>query len=131
MRRRVAACFVTVDVATSGIAGYYTLAACQMQLADIADDLRRKLPRYPTIPAALLGRLAVDHRWQGQGIGGILIADAARRAIRAEITAHMMVVQAKSDAAANFYRNHGFRPGPQKPLQLYAPLASLTAVPDR
>lgn len=116
-----------VEASSGRIVGYYTLAACHLQLADIDEELKRKLPRYPTVPAVLLGRLAVDLQARGQGIGGVLIADAAARALRSEIAAHMMVVHAKSEVAAAFYRHHGFRTDPQEPLRLYAPLASLTA----
>jgi GNAT superfamily N-acetyltransferase len=125
MKRRVAACFLALDRATGGIAGYYTLAACHVRLDDVPPDWQRKLPRYPAVPAVRLGRLAIDRRYRGLKLGAALLADAAARALRSEIAAHMMVVEAKDEDAAAFYAHHGFRPDPQDPLRLYAPLASL------
>ena len=125
MKRRVAACFLTIDAATGAIAGYYTLSACHVQLADLATDWQKKLPRYPVVPSARLGRLAIDVKYQGRKLGAALLANAVARAIRSDIAAHMMVVEAKNDSAAAFYMHHGFRRDPHDPLRLYAPLATL------
>lgn len=124
VRRRVAACFVAVT-AESQIAGYYTLASASLWLADLPPSTARKLPRYPTVPAVRMGRLAVDHRFQGQGLGGALLADALARAARAEIAAHALTVDAKDEAAAAFYRHHGFLALPETPLTLFLPLATV------
>lgn len=58
------------------IRGYYTLSAYSVRLTDLPTSLTRKLPRYPDVPAALLGRLAVDMGCQGQGLGEDLMLDA-------------------------------------------------------
>jgi len=122
VRRRIAACFVAI--AEDGrIAGYYTLASASVLLADLPDGVSKKLPRYPTIPAARLGRLAVDHTCQGQGLGGALLADALDRAIRSEVASYAMVVDAKDEAATAFYRHHGFIEFPGSPCKLFLPLA--------
>lgn len=125
MRRLVAACFLALDSGTGHIAGYYTLAACHVRLEDLAPDWQRRLPRYAAVPAVRLGRLAIDRRYQGLGLGAALLGDAVARALRSEIAAHMMVVEAKDDRAAAFWRHHGFRPDPQEALRLCAPLVSL------
>lgn len=125
MKRRVAACFVAVESATGTVAGYYTLSACHIHLQDLSDDWQRKLPRYPYVPAVRLGRLAIDTRFQGRKLGAALLANAAARALRSDIAAHMLVVDAKDDRAAAFYLHHGFCPDPAEPLRLYAPLAVL------
>jgi GNAT superfamily N-acetyltransferase len=125
MKRRVAACFLAIDTATGHIAGYYTLAACHVRLGDVPPDWQRRLPRYRAVPAVRLGRLAIDRHHQGLKLGAALLSDAAARALRSEIAAQMMVVEAKDDPAAAFYRHHGFRPDPGEPLRLYAPLTSL------
>lgn len=125
MKRQVAACFLALDTSTGRIAGYYTLAACHVRLQDLSPDWQRRLPRYPAVPAVRLGRLAIDQRYQGMKLGAALLGNAAARALRAEIAAHLMVVEAKDDRAAAFYRHHGFRPDPQDPHRLCAPLASL------
>jgi GNAT superfamily N-acetyltransferase len=127
MKRRIAACFVAVEAASGTIAGFYTLSACHIGLSGLDADWQRKLPRYPTVPAVRLGRLAIDTRFQGQKLGAALLANAVARAIRSDIAAHMMMVDAKDAKAAAFYLHHGFRPDPVEPLRLYAPLARLAA----
>jgi len=107
IRRRVAACFVALTDDLQ-IAGYYTLAAASVPLLDLPDALRRKLPRYPSIPAVRMGRLAVDAAHRGKGLGAALLIDALRRAAAAEIPAVALLVDAKDDQAAEFYRHHGF-----------------------
>lgn len=107
MRRRVASCFVAVDDAGE-VAGYYTLAATSLVLDQLSDERAKRLPRYPAIPAVLLGRLAVAQTHQGQRLGGALVADALLRATRSEVMAYAMVVDAKNDSAACFYAHLGF-----------------------
>ncbi len=124
IRRRVAACFVALSD-PSRIAGYYTLASASLLLADLPASIRKKLPRYPTVPAVRMGRLAVDQAYQGQGLGGALLADALDRAARAEIAAYALLVDAKDEAAAAFYRHHGFIALPDSPLSLFLPLATV------
>jgi GNAT superfamily N-acetyltransferase len=123
-RRRVAACFVALD-ATQRIAGYYTLASASVLLNALPASVGKKLPRYPTIPAIRMGRLAVDQAFQGQGLGGALLADALDRAVRAEIAAYALIVDAKDKPAAAFYLHHGFLALPQAPLTLFLPLATV------
>ena len=119
IRRRVAACFVALTD-EQRIAGYYTLASASLLLADIG----KKLPRYPTVPAVRMGRLAVDQAFRAQGLGGALLADALTRAACSEIAAHALMVDAKDEAAAAFYRHHGFIALPDSALSLFLPLAT-------
>ena len=124
VRRRVTACFVALSK-DGRIAGYYTLASASVFLGDLPPKLIKKLPRYPSIPAVRMGRLAVDQAFKGQGLGGALLADALTRVIRSEIAAYALVVDAKDDTAANFYRHHGFLETPSEPLTLFLPLATV------
>lgn len=124
IRRRVAACFVALTD-SDRIAGYYTLASASLLLADLPAATAKKLPRYPTVPAVRLGRLAVDQAFKGQGLGGALLADALLRAARSEIAAHALMVDAKDAAAAAFYRHHGFIALPDAPLMLFLPLGTV------
>ncbi|MDP2221614.1 MAG: GNAT family N-acetyltransferase [Hydrogenophaga sp.] len=124
IRRRVAACFVALADGQR-IAGYYTLASASLLLADLPASSGQKLPRYPTVPAVRMGRLAVDQAFKGQGLGGALLADALDRAARSEMAAFAMVVDAKDEAAAAFYQHHGFIPLPDSPLTLFLPLATV------
>ena len=120
IRRRIAACFVALD--GECIAGYYTLAAASVPLVGLPDDLRRKLPRYGMVPAFLMGRLAVDEAFKGRGLGGALLVNALRRAIRSEIPAAVLLVDAKDEQAAAFYRHHGFIALADAPRTLFLPL---------
>jgi ribosomal protein S18 acetylase RimI-like enzyme len=122
VRRRMTACFVALADGNH-IAGYYTLASASLLLADLPDSIGKKLPRYPTIPAVRMGRLAVDQAYKGQGLGGALLADALDRVTRSEVAAHALMVDAKNETAAAFYRYHGFVPLPDSPLTLFLPLA--------
>ena len=124
MRRRVAACFVAL-ADEQRIAGYYTLASASLLLADLPPTIGKKLPRYPTVPAVRMGRLAVDQAFKGQGLGGALLADALARAAGSQIAAFALMVDAKDVAAAAFYRHHGFIALPSSPLPLFLPLATL------
>ena len=110
VRRRLSACCVAVDVASGRLAGYYTLAAGGVPITDLPPALARRLPRYPSVPVARLGRLAVDQAFRGQGLSGALLADAAVRAARAEVAVFALVVAAKDDAAVAFCQHHGFAP---------------------
>lgn len=125
VRRRMTACFIAINRATDIIAGYYTLSAADIPATDVPEELTRRLPRYPTIPAARLGRLAVDERFRGAGLGGALLSDAIERAGRTEIAVHAMVVEAKDENAAAFYRHHGFATYGSAPRMLIAPLHTL------
>jgi GNAT superfamily N-acetyltransferase len=83
----------------------------------------RRLPRYPSVPAGLIGRLAVDQRFHGRGVGSVLIVDAVARAMRADSAIYALVVDAKDDLARRFYIHHGFRPFLSRPTTLFLPLA--------
>ncbi|MDL2274687.1 GNAT family N-acetyltransferase [Desulfosarcina sp. OttesenSCG-928-G10] len=121
VRRRVAACFVALTEAHR-IAGYYTLSSASVPLSGLPAVTARKLPRYPSIPAVRLGRLAVDQTFNGQGLGGALLADAVERTMRAEIASFALIVDAKDESAAGFYLHHGFMALPDSPLMLFRPL---------
>jgi GNAT superfamily N-acetyltransferase len=99
IKRRIASCFVAVSVRTGEIAGYYTLAAAGIALSAPAPEIVRKLPRYPVVPAVLLGRLAVADNYRGKGLGGVLLANAALRTARAELGVFAMLADAKDEAA--------------------------------
>jgi ribosomal protein S18 acetylase RimI-like enzyme len=124
VRRRVAACFVALADGQR-IAGYYTLASASLLLADLPASIGKKLPRYPTVPAVRMGRLAVDQDFKGKGLGGALLADALDRAARSEIAAYALMVDAKDEDATAFYRHHGFIALPDSPHAMFLPLATV------
>lgn len=122
VKRRVSACYVACEVTSGKVAGFYTLAAGSVPLNDLPPALIKRLPRYPSVPAARVGRLAIDKAFQGQKLGGALLADAAVRAARSEAAIFALIVDAKDDGAAAFYRHHGFEPIGGNGLQLIFPL---------
>ena len=124
IRRRVAACFVALEE-RGRVIGYYTLASASVPLTSLPPESRKKLPRYPAVPTVRMGRLAVDQAFQGIGLGGALLADAIDRTMRAEIASYALIVDAKNDNAAAFYRHHGFMSLPDTPLMLFLPFASI------
>ncbi len=124
IKRRVTACFTALDT-TGRVAGYYTLASASILLTDLAENLAKKLPRYPNVPAVRMGRLAVDQNFKGKGLGAALFADALRRPMTTEIAAYAFVVDAKDESAAEFYAHHGFLATAENPLFLYLPLATV------
>ena len=121
IKRRVASCFVALSQYDE-IAGFYTLAACSVLLDELPEANQKKLPRYPSVPTVLLGRLAVDKKHTGKGLGSVLLADALLRCGRAEIAAYALLVDAKDDAAVAFYRHFGFIPLSQQTHKLFYPL---------
>lgn len=122
VRRRVAACYVAIETATGKVAGYYTLSASSIPLIEMPDPIIKRLPRYPSVPVARLGRLAVDRSYQGRKLGGALLWDAITRASRSEVAVFALAVDAKDDQAENFYRHHGFVSFGSAPKQLLLPL---------
>lgn len=123
--RRAAMCYVAHEPESNRIAGYYTLSAGDMALKDIPEDVARRLPRYPVIPIALVGRLAIDKEYQGQRLGAALLWDAADRALRTEMGVFALAVDAKNEQAVAFYQHFGFLTFESKPLQLFLPLATI------
>jgi len=126
IRKHVAAVFVlTPDGET--VAGFYTLSAHVVNLGDLPETTARKLPRYPNLPATLLGRLAVSIQFRGQGIGQLLLLDALRRtlATSAEVASVAVVVDAKNEASRSFFLHHDFVPLPSNPNRLFYPVASI------
>jgi GNAT superfamily N-acetyltransferase len=126
-RRNVAAPFVLV-LSDGTVAGYYTLSSTAVGLTELPVETTRKLPRYPLIPATLLGRLAVDIRYRGQGYGRFLLADALFRSVRSEIASFAVIVEAKDDIARVFYERESFVPFPGQPTKLFRPMADLSAL---
>jgi len=122
-RRRVARVFVARTHPPERIAGYYTLSAASFEKDDLPAEVAKRLPHYP-VPAAVIGRLAVDLRSQGGGLGEVLLLDAIRRVVRAgdTIGVYAVVVDALHDRASAFYERYGFLPFPSRPLRLYLPL---------
>ena len=124
VKRRVSRVFVaSATEYPNSIVGYYTLSTLSIELSQLPEALARKLPRHP-VPAALLGRLAVNQRAQGHGVGGLLLVDAIKRtlAISKEIAIYAMVVDAIDDRAQRFYEQFGFSLLSSGSRRLFLPL---------
>ncbi len=123
-RKNMAAPFVLV-LPDGAVGGYYTLSATAVNLAELPAQTARKLPRYPLVPATLLGRLAVDRRHRGKGYGRFLLADALFRCVRSEIASFAVIVDAKDENARRFYERESFMPFPDQPMKLFRPMAEI------
>jgi GNAT superfamily N-acetyltransferase len=108
-RRRVATTFVAEDLATAAVHGFYSLSMASVLLEKLPESLARKMPRYPTVPAVRLGRLAVHLDVKGTGLGAHLLVDAMKRALASEIAWTAFLVDAKEERARSFYEKYGFR----------------------
>lgn len=118
VRKRVANCYVAVTD-EGEVAGFYTLSAGSVAAAGLSASMTNKLPRYPELPVALLGRLAVSIEYRGQRLASALLADAELRCRHADIAACALLVEAKSADLAKFYRDHGFEPLLGEQLRLF------------
>lgn len=108
-RRRIANCFVAIHTHSGRVAGYYTLSSASIPTPDLPEDITSRLPRYPSVPAVRIGRLAIDKQFQGQGLGKALLADTALKTISATPASYALLVDAKNEQAVSFYQYHGFR----------------------
>lgn len=124
IRRRLANCFVALESATRQLAAYYTLSAASIPFVDLPPEQTKRLPRYPTLPAIRIGRLAVDQRFQGRGLGAALLMDAVRRTMHADAATFTLLVDAKNDQAVSFYQRYGFRALADQPRTLFLPVAT-------
>lgn len=126
MKRRLTSCFVLINDENQAL-GYYTLSAAGISLTDLPPHLHKKLPRYPSVPAIRMGRLAVNQADCGKGFGGVLLIDALQRAAATEIGAYALLVDAKDQSAVQFYQHYGFMTLQDTPNTLLYPLASFRA----
>ena len=85
------------------VIGFYSLAAASVLLDARPEATARKMPRYPSVPAIRLGRLAVTQEMQGRHVGSLLVWDAMQRCCRNELAWAVLLVDAKSDRLAAFY----------------------------
>ena len=125
-KRRVSHVYIARDPSNkTTILGYYTLSTLSIDLSTLPEKLSKKLPRHP-IPAALIGRLAVDSATQGRGIGKMLLADAINRtlAVSSEIALYATVVDALNPDAESFYLHYGFSLLTDTRKRLFLPLKS-------
>lgn len=108
-KRRISRTFVAIIPGSSDIIGYYTLSAASFSATELPQGHAKKLPHYP-VPAALIGRLAVDQSWHGKKVGRLLLIDAMDRVLKASMAMgiYAIIVEAKDKSAVSFYEQYGF-----------------------
>lgn len=124
VKRNYAHCCVLVEKETNRLAGFYSLSATHIPLTEIPPGLARKLPRYPTVPAALIGWLGRDIGFRGQEIGAMLLRDAIVRVGTSQIGVYALCADAIDEAAVAFYRRFLFTAFESRPTSLFLPLAT-------
>ncbi len=124
-RKRVAAPFVLLDRSSGVVAGYYTLSQTGINMVELPTEITKKLPKYPVVPATLLGRLAIDKNYQSKGLGETLLIDALHRSLKNEIASIAVVVDAKDDKARSFYEHYQFIRFLDYPHRLFLPMTTI------
>lgn len=127
-KKKVAAPFVLINKATQEVAGFYTLSATSIHLGELSKEIQGRLPKYPLIPATLIGRMAIDKRHQKKKLGAFILVDALFRSIKSEIASFAVVVDAKNEQAFSFYESFGFIAFPAHPQRLFLPMKTIEKI---
>ncbi len=142
--RNASTVFVAIDLQEELIRGYYALSSYSILLGEIPATLKKRLPRYPQIPATLLGRLGVDRKYSETTkpkprLGEFLLADAAARAFEVSrtVASALLVIDVLELSAVelatglrdplNFYLKYGYIPFVDHPRKLYKPMQTIAA----
>ena len=113
------------------VAGYYSLAAGSVARETVPGRVRRNTP--DPVPVVVLGRLAIDLDYQGQGLGRALLRDAILRVLQAAdiIGVRAILVHALSEEAKRFYEECGFTASPINPLTMMSTLQEAKGAPQK
>lgn len=130
-KRYATAAYVLVRQGDPTVCGYYTLSSLSIDPGELPEETIKQLPRYPAIPATLLGRLALDQSCQGEGLGEFLLMHALKLSLSQadKVGAAAVVVDAINDAASRFYQHFGFIPFPDQPDRLFIPMKTIKQLP--
>jgi GNAT superfamily N-acetyltransferase len=121
-RKHVTALHVMVrESAPSVICGFFTLSSASLRIEDSPKNIAKGLPKYRTMPAVRLGRMAVDDRFRGHDLGTLLIQEAFSIAVRLKDSVGFvaMLVDAKTDNLVNYYELRGFTRLPEAERTLF------------
>lgn len=132
IKKKLSACFVLNDKETNLMKGYYTLSNNSIPQKVIPTEFQKKIPKsYTSIPTTLLGRLAIDNRFQGKGIGKILLIDALKRSYDSSqsIGSFAVVVDPLDDDAEKFYNKYGFIKLPDS-QKMFLPMNTIKSLFD-
>lgn len=127
LKRQISTVFVLIDAPELNVLAYYTLSTYTIDITVLDEAFAKHLPRYPLLPATLLGRLAVDNRQKGNGFGELMLLDALKKALTAstQVASLAVIAEALDEVAVNFYLKYGFRQFRQDPMKLYLPMKSV------
>lgn len=126
-KKGIAKTVVAIPEAGNGeVVGYYSLSVGEIKREFLPEIYRRGLPHYP-VPAILVGKLAVDVKMQGSGLGKKLLINSFIKSLRlsSEVGIFAVKVDAKNESAKTFYLKYGFIPLENDPLSLFIPIASI------
>jgi len=112
VKKKLSVCFVLLDSEQKRVQGYYTLSNASIPYEHVPENLRKKYPRsYDYIPVTLLGRLALDEKVKGQGLGSKILVDALKRSLKVseqDLGSVAVIVDPLDEDAENYYRHFGF-----------------------
>ena len=122
-RRNLSRTFVATRPEEVLVVGYYAVSTHRVVYEALPAAEAKGLPRLD-VPVVLIGRLAVDHTVQGQGLGALLLVDALRRSLQIseQVGIRAVEVDALDDAARSFYLKFGFRSLLDDPRHLFLPM---------
>jgi predicted GNAT family N-acyltransferase len=127
LKRRVSTVFVLIDDPELNILAYYTLSSYTVDIAVLDEALAKRWPRYPQLPATLLGRLAVDNRQKGKRFGELMLMDALKKGLAASthVASLAVIAEVLDERALSFYIKYGFQQFRQDPMKLYLSMKSV------
>lgn len=130
LKRRVSTVFVLIDDPELEVLAYYTLSSYTINVTALDESWAKRLPRYPMLPATLLGRLAVDEKQKGKGLGELMLVDALKKSLNVSKTVASLafIAEAIDERAVSFYIKYGFQPFRQNPMKLYLPIKTIEAL---
>lgn len=130
LKKKAATVFVLIDSPCKDVIAYYTLSAFTLESTELEPSIAKKLPRYPLLPATMLGRLAVDKNYRGQKLGQLILVDALRKAYLAsqQIASTAVVVEAIDNNAVSFYQKYGFKSFDSNPQRLYLTMSTISKI---
>ena len=131
-QRDIATVYALTEEGSNDVLGYYTLSSTIIPLDDLPENEAKRLPRYPNIPAILIGRLAVDKRCQSKGYGEILLINALKKSLdlSSKIGSMAVVVYAINDKAKSFYKHFGFIPFQSLHDRLFITMKTIRKLPS-
>jgi predicted GNAT family N-acyltransferase len=127
LKKRIASTYVLLKPPDNMVIAYYSLSAYTIHIENLETAFAKGLPKYPRLPATLLGRLAINQGQQGQKLGALMLMDALRRSleISQQVASLAVVVDALDQSAVTFYLKYGFRQFQDQPMKLYLPMKSI------